>query len=386
MNTAPKIEALSVPQACEILASQIRQIGPLVIEAEIRGMKLHKPSGHRYFQAVGGEGEEKASLDAAIWKGTLPAPKLRGLTEGQQVLLLGTPSFYAPRGKITFHVEDLQSLAQEGDREKQIRETYERLRAEGLFDESVKRPVPGYPMSGVLIITSSGSSAMRDVEAMRNAMAPQIPAWLIHTGTQGPQAAPAIARALHQANLAKPTPDTVLLVRGGGSKEDLDAFNEEIVCRAIRSTRAPVISGIGHENDWTLADYAADLRAPTPTGAAAAALPDSRGLRDQLQKLLGALRAHTRNQWAFGSERAREALHRASMSLQNTLREKQSLLEAAYTRLEALSPGSALRRGYALVSRDTGEAISSTEQMRSGQAQGFQIRFHDGIVPVSRDS
>lgn len=238
----------------------------LWVEGEISN--LSRPSsGHLYFVLK----DSQAQLRCALFR-----PKALGLRlrpdNGAKVLAYGRIGLYEPRGDYQFIVERMEA-AGEGELQRRFEELKQRLATEGLFASEYKKALPTYPR-GIGIITSPTGAAVQDILNVLKRRCPQIPVFIYPVAVQGEAAAPQIVRALNQANRER-TCDVLILARGGGSIEDLWAFNEESVAQAIYASQLPVISGIGHEIDFTIAEFVADVRAPTPSAAAELVSPDS---------------------------------------------------------------------------------------------------------------
>jgi exodeoxyribonuclease VII large subunit len=349
-------------------------------------------SGHLYFTLKDAE----ASISCVMWRSA--AEVLDWQPEhGAAALARGRISVYPPRGSYQLYVDELQPEGL-GDLHARFEELRERLRAEGLFEAERKRPLPEFPRV-VGVVTSSQAAALRDVLNVLRRRYPLAQVLLSPALVQGDQAPPQIVAAL-QALDARDDVDVILLVRGGGSLEELWAFNDERVARAVVACRHPVVSGVGHETDFTIADFVADLRAPTPSAAAELAVPDRADLQQQLviardrlarsmDRLLSqmhqALHEHQRAVQRL-SPQARVDMHRqqvddhvrrASHALAYRLNLRRSGLSGLEARLAALSPLATLERGYAIVRlADTGDVVRSTGQVRAGD--GLAIRVHDG--------
>lgn len=260
-------------QIKQLLESRIRNVW---VEGEISQLKVHA-SGHVYLTLKDAE----ARIDAVIWRSTARGLRIRPRV-GQQVLALGRISVYPPRGSYQLVIDRLQD-AGDGALEAAFQQLRARLAAEGLFDPARKRPLPFLPRR-VGVVTSPTGAARRDIEAVLHRRSPQIPIVLYPAQVQGDGAAADVVRGL-EALARTEAVDVIIVGRGGGSVEDLWAFNEEVVARAIAASPVPVISAVGHETDVTIADLVADLRAPTPSAAAEAAVP----VRDDLLEGLDAL-------------------------------------------------------------------------------------------------
>ena len=226
-------------------------------------------SGHIYFSLK----DENAQIRCAMFR-SRRSPYRSKLKNGTEVLLSGTVSIYEARGDFQLIVDYLEP-AGEGELRRRFELLKEQLQAEGLFDPNKRRPLPDLP-ARVAVITSSGGAALQDILATLERRFPLTDVLLFPVTVQGDRAAPQIVHALQ--TVSKKQCDVVILARGGGSLEDLWAFNEESIVRAIRDCKVPVVTGVGHETDFTLADFAADFRCATPTAAAESVSPDSGAL------------------------------------------------------------------------------------------------------------
>ena len=371
------------------------ELDPELSDVRVRGEisnLTRAASGHLYFTLKDAE----AAISCVMWRSD--AARLAWQPEhGAAALALGRISVYPPRGSYQLYVDELQPAGL-GDLHARFEELRERLRIEGLFEPERKRPLPGFPRV-VGVVTSPQAAALRDVLTVLQRRYPLIQVLLAPTMVQGDQAPAQIVEAL-QALDARDDVDLILLVRGGGSLEDLWAFNDERVARAIAACQHPVVSGVGHETDFTIADFVADLRAPTPSAAAELAVPDRAELQQQLlaarDLLAGSmerrldqtrqiLQDHQRTLQRLSPQarvdvhrqQADDLLRRASRALAYTLSLRRSHLEALQARLAALSPQATLERGYAIVRlADGGAVVRSTSQVRAGDA--LAIRVQDG--------
>ena len=240
-------------------------IPKLWIEGEISN--LAKPaSGHMYFSL-----KDEMSQIRCAWFKQRQLQNTLNIANGSKMLALGKIGLYEPRGEYQFIVEKME-IAGEGDLKRKYEDLKKKLSAEGIFSEENKSELPNLPKK-IGVITSPSGAAVQDILTVLNRRFPIIPIIIFPVAVQGQQAAPQIQNALEKANFRADC-DLLILARGGGSLEDLWAFNEEIVARAIFDSEIPIISAIGHETDVTISDFTADLRAPTPSGAAELAVPD----------------------------------------------------------------------------------------------------------------
>ncbi|GIW86015.1 MAG: exodeoxyribonuclease 7 large subunit [Isosphaeraceae bacterium] len=344
--------------------------------------ELSRPaSGHLYLELK----DNGARLSAVIWRST--AERLRfELEKGLEVRAWGAIQVYAPRGVYQLNIRRIEP-AGVGVRELAFRQLYERLQREGLFDEARKRRLPRYP-GRIVVVTSSTGDAVRDVIRVAGQRWPMAELLIVASRVQGDGAAEELVAALGRANRVADA-DLIVLARGGGSVEDLWTFNEEILVRAIAGSRLPVISAVGHERDVTLADLAADVRAPTPTAAAVLATPDreelaqtldglglrmGRRLREvvdrigtQLANLERRAELACRRTLERGAARTDSLELRLRMAMRRGLEGRQKRLGEAAARLDALSPLAVLARGYSLTQDvATGRVVRAAEQLKPG--------------------
>ncbi|MBS1189689.1 MAG: exodeoxyribonuclease large subunit [Rhodocyclaceae bacterium] len=251
-------------------------------------------SGHVYFTLK----DEGAQVRCVMWRSRAQLLGWR-LENGLKVEVRALVSFYEPRGEFQLNVETVRRAGQ-GDLFERFLQLKAKLEAEGLFDPAGKRPLPPFPRR-IGIVTSPQAAALRDVLTTLKRRAPHVVVTLYPTPVQGEGAGERIAAAIALA--AGDGNDTLVLCRGGGSIEDLWAFNDEAVARAIRNSPVPVVSGVGHETDFTIADFAADLRAPTPTAAAELASPDRTALINRLEELSRLLQRRTQQNLADHGQR-----------------------------------------------------------------------------------
>ena len=377
---------------------QVFESDEILRDVWVRGesSNLSRPSsGHIYFTLK----DSGSALRAVIWKGN--ALRLRmELREGMSVETHGAITIYEPRGEYQIIVDALR-LAGEGALYQEFLRLKARLEAEGLFDTSRKRPLPPSPQH-IGIVTSPSGAALQDMLNTLRRRYPLAEVILAPAAVQGDSAPGEIVAAL--AALDRLAPDVILVARGGGSLEDLWAFNDERVVRAIAASNVPVVTGVGHETDFTLADFAADVRAPTPTGAAVLATPDIADIHTQLgvltDRLAGALEAVADEQrvlldatryrlqrasplWQVQPNRQRldEMTERTRRALLNTLALNTAHFHALDGRLHSLDPLAVLGRGYAVVSDAEGNIVRSVGQVQPGD--GIDVRLSDGKLDAT---
>src|SRR5436309_11838046 len=250
------------------------KFGAVWVQGEISNYKLH-PSGHQYFTLK----DQRAQIGCVIWRDTM-APLRQPLADGAQVQVYGTVTVYETRGQYQLSVQILQPRGV-GLLQARFEALKRKLQSEGLFAPERKRPLPKFPQR-IGIVTSPSGAAIRDMLNVLRRRAPWLQILISPVRVQGTGAAQEIAVAIRELatpNQAFAPVDLIVVARGGGSIEDLWEFNEEIVARAIFHSAVPVVSAVGHEIDFTICDFAADLRAPTPSAAAELIVPDVVDLR-----------------------------------------------------------------------------------------------------------
>jgi len=345
---------------------------PLWVRGEVSDFKRHR-NGHWYFTLR----DLSSQLRCVVWSrdqlGVPAAPD-----DGMQVAALGQLGVYAARGEMQFSIRRMEADG-DGLWRKALELTRGRLDADGLLAPERKRPLPRSPRR-IAFVTSASGAALRDVVAVLRRRAPGVELVVVHASVQGDAAPQELCRAL--ARVARwGQAELVIIGRGGGSREDLWAFNDERVARALAACPVPTISAVGHEVDITLCDLVADHRAPTPSAAAEAAVLS----RDELLLVLGAQRQRlvmAMEDWlSLPRERARSAGAALTTSMSRRLGERQSALAASAGRLNALSPLATLERGYAVARAEQGATLTSATQFVEGHA--FTLRLRDGEVDAT---
>lgn len=340
------------------------------IEGEVSNFSRPK-SGHWYFTLK----DRDAALACVMWRSTAEL-QVRVPQDGEHIEVHGGLSVYEAQGRYQLYVDEIRA-AGEGALYQQFLRLKERLENEGLFER--KRALPAWPRR-IGIVTSPTGAALRDVLHTLARRYPLAELVLAPTNVQGAAAAGQVAAALGRLDQFS-EPELILLVRGGGSLEDLAAFNSETVARAIVGVRAVVVSGVGHETDFTIADYAADLRAPTPTAAAELATPHVQELREALARLQRSL-ARQSPQARIRREQLRvdELSERGGRALAQRTRLLRAGLGGLAARLDALSPLAVLQRGYAIVRKPGGAAVRGPGEVQAGEK--LDVRVRDGSFAV----
>ena len=386
---------LSITQLNEYIRGKM-DTDPLLTQVAVRGeisnYKLY-PSGHHYFTLK----DEGSALRCVLFKGN--AARLRFRPEnGMKIIAMGKVSVYPRDGAYQLYCTGL-TMDGVGDLYAAFEQLKKKLEAQGLFDPAHKKPIPKYPGT-IGIITSSAGAAVHDMLRILRKRYPLSKVRLLPVRVQGVEAPGEIAAAIGYANHYR-LADLLIVGRGGGSIEDLWAFNDERVAYAIYHSEIPVISAVGHEPDVTISDYVADLRAATPSNAAELAVPDQDALRQNLDAMSNAMvsslsrqvkaaRQHLKVLSASQALRSpTEYLEQRSQSVellknrlvaaqnQNITRARQRFI-AQISKLEAMSPLKVLTRGYSMAQTQRGEVVRSINQVELGER--IRIRLSDGTI------
>ena len=363
------------------LLDQVPQLQEIYVRGEISNYKLY-PSGHHYFTLK----DESGAMRCVMFKGQ--AAHLRFRPEnGMKVIAFGHISVFPRDGAYQLYCSDLTADGI-GDLHVAFEQLKAKLEAEGLFESAHKKPLPKYPQK-IAIITSSAGAAVHDMIRILRARWPLSKVLLLPVRVQGAEAPPEIVGALRYANKWK-VADVIITGRGGGSIEDLWAFNDERVARAIYESDIPVISAVGHEPDVTIADYVADARASTPSNAAEIVVPDQKTLRRQLENVRARLAQDETARIEAQSERLRKLAQsrslrdpmafiadkrllldytqsRLSSLAQQQTAVRQRKFEALCASLDALSPLKVLSRGYAMAQNEAGAVIKRAADVAVGE-------------------
>ena len=369
------------------------QFEALWVGGELSGVKK-APSGHWYFCLK----DSSAEIQCVMYRSRAQFLDFKP-DNGQQVEVRGRVTLYEPRGAFQLTIDEVRRAGLGA-----LYEAFEKLKAkleaEGLFDAAHKKDLPAFPRA-IGIVTSPAAAALRDVLTTLARRSPMVPVVIYPAQVQGETAAAQIARAIRQAN-ARDDVDVLIVCRGGGSLEDLWAFNEEVVARAIADSRLPVVSGVGHETDFSICDFVADMRAPTPTAAAVLASPDRDALRDALaalrrraardmmriveragQRLDGAARRLLTPAERLARNRERVSLAARSLRRAASLREHRQRVDALRTALGHLDPTQVLARGYSIVRDAAGHVRATSAGLAKGDA--LDIMFSQGGAAVTVD-
>ena len=364
----------------------------IVVQGEISNFKRHT-SGHIYFTLK----DETSQISTVLWRSR--APILTFLPEdGMKVIVTGRVTVYEVRGSYQIEVSSVRPVGI-GELQMEFEYLKRKLAAEGLFDPEHKKSLPEFP-SRVGIITSPTGAALQDMLNVFRRRFPDVELILRPTIVQGKAAVDDLVRAIEELNQVGGI-DVMIVGRGGGSIEDLWAFNDEKVARAIFHSTVPIVSAIGHEIDFTIADFVSDLRAPTPSAAAELVVRDRRAvlanvrdywytIHETMTAILNDRKEHVRHllhSYSFNkpinllhqhSQRVDELDRGLSSSISHRLALLKSLSQALNHRIAALNPVLVLQRGYAMVYRE-GQVVSSVSLLHANDE--IDVRFHDGSVP-----
>jgi exodeoxyribonuclease VII large subunit len=363
----------------------------LWVEGEISNL-TRSQRGHVYFTLKDANAQIACVMFQRQYRG---AP----LDNGAQVLAHGNISFYEQRGNVQLIVDFVQP-AGVGARQAEFERLKEKLAADGLFDEARKRPLPAFP-ERIGVVTSPTGAVFHDICNVLARRWPLAEVVLAPTPVQGAEAAIGITEAVRQLN-GMGGIDVIILARGGGSIEELWPFNEEIVARAVYASAVPIISGLGHETDFTIADFVADARAPTPSAAAEAVAPHRAEITRQLGRMLLAVSSATQTNISERVTNVERAGRRLALALPDTSRYAERLASllrhgvsglarsldqrsertnSFASRLRALDPNATLARGYAVVQiRDGKQAVTSVKQIKGRER--LDVHVKDGRFPA----
>lgn len=369
------------------------------VTGEISNYTRHS-SGHHYFTIK----DDKAEISCTLWRSIAMSIKVR-LKDGMKVVLYGDVSVYQLRGRYQLNVKWVVEEGV-GKLELKFRELKERLLKEGLFDESHKKELPAFP-SAIGIVTSPTGAAVRDMINVLRRRMPSCRIVLCPVAVQGPGAENEIADGIKMLNDFGEV-DLIIVGRGGGSLEDLWAFNEETVARAIYSSNIPVISAVGHQVDYTISDFVADLRAPTPSAAAEIAVPDFREIDVQVRDMVARLRSgvgrtieilrmrveqasrsyllRKPEEMLRGLQQTVDELHsRLTKAAELKIERYQSRIKLVDEKLKALSPRAVMRRGYSVCRTYPGlEIVRRFDQVKADDRLKIELSIGSILGKVDK--
>lgn len=390
-----KLRALKVAEVNQYL-KQMMQRDPILnrisVLGELSNFKCHT-SGHAYFALKDGD----AKINC-VWFNAIYDPACKQLIDGMQLICQGAVTLYEKDGKYQLAVKSVELLGI-GNLAEQFEKMKRKLEGLGYFDPLHKKRLPAYP-NKVAIITSPTGSVIKDLLTVSGRRNPNIDVILIPTVVQGQDAPASVANAISRVN-DQNLAEVIIIARGGGSIEELWAFNSEEVAHAIFDSIVPVVSAIGHETDFTIADFVADLRAATPSEAAELVFPSLAHSKEHINvlmykisetmnrkiksiKLLLSLHNPEREYGKIMSvldrqkETTEQCLSRSKRALLQHIQKQQAVLNAQVETLEALSPLKTLIRGYAVISNEGNQTIQSAKQVQVGEI--LNIRLRDGVI------
>lgn len=392
-STSDAISVSQLNQHIKEVLEAMPQLRQVSVRGEVSNFRRQHGSGHCYFSLK----DETAQIRCCLWKFQIPRVKFLP-SDGDRVIVRGKVDFYAKGGEISFIVDAVEFAGQGALWEAFLR-LKEKLAKEGLFDAERKKPLPPFPRR-IGVITSASGAVWHDITHVLERRWPMITAVRIPAVVQGSEAPRSLQNALRQA-AQLPDLDVLIIARGGGSAEDLWCFNDETLARQVADFPLPVISAVGHETDFTILDFVADHRAPTPSAAAEMATPD----RIEVSQHVNGLRVRLTRQSAMHISRARDDLQRLQQraklahpaarihrereklehlnsrlksTFEHRLKTELQQLAGLRGRLSALNPTRVLERGYALVRGEDGHLI--TNAASGAQQKVLSVVFHDGDV------
>lgn len=362
------------------------------VTGELSNFKSHYASGHLYFTLKDADAAIRCVMFRSFAARIPFVPR-----DGMQVVLIGRVSLYEKDGQYQFYAEQMLPVG-EGDLAREFERIKERLKAKGMFEDQYKKPLPKFPKK-IAVVTSGTGAAVRDILNILSRRWPVAEVIMCPVSVQGAAAVPEMLDALDRLYKLN-TADLIIIGRGGGSAEDLNEFNSEALAVKIFESPVPIISAVGHETDFSISDFVADLRAPTPSAAAELAVPDRQELEKRLQKYESLLKAALTGKYNYCSARLKKAsstvfkrpedyiinmraerMDRAAERLVNgftsLLSEREARLRTAAAGLDALSPLKVLSRGYAIALRD-GKTVKAAAELQKGDS--INLKYADGFA------
>ena len=386
---------LTVSDLTDVIKGHVNGLGTVEVVGEISGYKTY-PSGHHYFSLKDAE----AKVDCILYGFQARWIKFQ-IKDGLRVVVKAKVDFYGKSGKLSLVIDSMKPEG-EGELQKKYLELLAKLKAEGLFEEEIKRPIPTFPKV-VAFVTSEIGAVWHDFTEVLKTRGWRGTVWLVPARVQGESCAGSVLQGLKLANEI-PGIDLIVVGRGGGSAEDLWGFNDEKLVRAVRASKTPVISAVGHQTDFTLCDYAADKRAETPTAAAELIASGQTKLLAQLKLLSGQLAQYSPKNKIQSLHQDLDLLYAQLTSVADEfLADQRHKLSELGSELHRLSPKarlgvtrekvnqlnkrlqsagfeSVLARGYSIVRDSDGKVISSSKSIKTGKK--LRLKFSDGDAGV----
>ena len=347
-------------------------LGNVTVKGETSGVKYHQ-SGHVYFSLV----DDRARVNCFLNRELAADLRFR-VADGMEVTIVGSVSVYQKGGSYSLYVRSLETEGA-GSLQLAFEEMKQKLSAEGLFDPAKKKPLPFFP-DHIGIVTSETGAAIRDMMKNIKPRNNHVSVTVFPVLVQGDAAAGQIARAIRTANEKFPYLDVLIVGRGGGSPEDLWAFNEEVVARAIYGSQIPVISAVGHEIDFTISDMAADVRAETPTKAAVIAVPDLDQLEEELEKRRSLIERQLDNGVMFQELRIDNLIRSMRSALENRIDRRQKDVEKLRMQLELNDPRKILENGYSILEDEAGRVMTDAGELQAGGI--YRVRLARGSAEM----
>ncbi|MGN0451245.1 MAG: exodeoxyribonuclease VII large subunit [Acutalibacteraceae bacterium] len=364
----------------------------VAVIGELSNFKNHYASGHLYFTLKDADAAIRCVMFRSFAAKIPFVPR-----DGMQVVLVGRASVYEKDGQYQFYAEQMLPVG-EGDLAREFERIKERLKAKGMFEEQYKIPLPKFPKK-IAVVTSETGAAVRDILNILSRRWPVAEVIMCPVSVQGESAVSEMLDALDRLYKLN-TADLIIIGRGGGSAEDLKEFNSEVLAEKIFESPVPIISAVGHETDFSISDFVADLRAPTPSAAAELAAPDRTELEKRLQKYESLLKAALTGKYNYctarldkasstvfkrpedyiinmRAERADRAAERLENGFSGLLTERETQLSTLAAELDALSPLKVLSRGYAVTLKD-GKTVKTAAELNRGDS--ITVKFSDGIA------
>ena len=367
------IRPISVSQLNEYIGRVLGTdplLGAVVVKGEITNLKYHS-SGHVYFSIA-----DTGSKINCFFQREYVERLDEQLMDGMEVIVTGSVSVFKKNGTYSIYVKSVEHEGA-GDLAAAFERLKKKLNLEGLFDPAHKKPIPKFP-GKIGLITSSTGAAVQDMLKILHGRNNLVDIIIFPVLVQGDGAAPDIAAMIDFVNENYDDIDTLIVGRGGGSSDDLWAFNEEIVARSIYHSRIPIISAVGHEIDFTISDLVSDLRAETPTAAAQIAVPDTAQLRDKLEEFRESLYIQLTNKLMYNRLYIDNLRQEMDGKLKEVISNLHNQLEKYKLVLEENNPAKVMKSGYSVIANKDGHIINSINQLISDQI--YQITMKDGAV------
>lgn len=356
-ESAPVVLVSDVNSYIKSLLNNDEKLKYIRVKGEISNFKAY-PSGHLYFSL-----KDQNSVISAVMFNNYAKRIAFNPKDGDEVIVLASVDAYIPRGNYNLNIYEMEEVGL-GQQLIELEKLKKQLASEGLFDESRKRPINIYPKA-IGVITAPNGAAIRDIVTNIKRRYPIADIYVFPSLVQGEQAPERLLRAFEKSQQFDL--DTLIIGRGGGASEDLSAFNDEKLVRAVAKSKMPIIAAVGHEIDTTLIDYIADKRASTPTGAAELATVDRRELENLFSQSKLLMEQALYDSIEDKKEELDELKEELTDSLKDLVKSQKDELESYSKQLEILNPKAVLSRGYSISLDESGKPIKNVKQIKSGQ-------------------